>query len=368
MRDQTILVVEDEIGILENIVEALEIEGFTVHGTNSGRESIQIAKQHQPDLILCDINMPEFNGYDVLMTVRNDAMIATTPFIFLTALAGRPAMRRGMELGADDYLTKPFTPMELLTAVNTRLEKHGQIIRQNQEKLDRLRHNIIHALPHELRTPLTGLIGCADFLIMDYEHIDRENLLNIAQVMMRSATRLERLIENYLVYAQIELATYDPERITLMLSSVLEYPNVLIQTITHDVADKAERTADLKVSTEPAILNISDENFNKIIWELVENAFKFSRTGSDVKVDACVDGKNYVITISDQGRGMSAEDIADIGAYVQFNRALHEQQGLGLGLIIALRLTEMHNGSFAIQSVVNQGTTITLRFPLGRVG
>ncbi len=358
-----ILVVEDERNILENIVETLEIEGFEVRGTESGRASVEIAQQYRPNLILCDIMMPEFDGYDVLMSVRNDTSLATTPFIFLTALAARAQMRHGMEMGADDYLTKPFTPTELLAAVNTRLEKHGRIVEENNKKMATLRDNIVYALPHELRTPLTGLIGCADFLVMDYQEIDRENLLNIAQVMMRSAVRLERVVENYLLYAQIEIAAIEPERVIAMRGEVVNYPHMLVEETAIMLGKHAEREADLKIDVEEGMVAISHNNFKKVIHELVDNALKFSKTGQDVVICTRAEASNYVITIKDLGRGMTLDEIHKIGAYVQFNRKLYEQQGLGLGLVIAQRLIEMHGGTLDIQSTLGEGTTMTITLP-----
>ena len=121
-----ILVIEDEHSILDNIVEVLESEDFEVIGVDNGRSGIEAAIDFLPDLILCDIMMPEFSGHDVLMAVRTESSIAAVPFVFLTALATRSAMRRGMELGADDYLTKPFSPRELVLRVQSVLRRADQ--------------------------------------------------------------------------------------------------------------------------------------------------------------------------------------------------------------------------------------------------
>ena len=122
--EKKILVIEDEAGIRNNILLMLKIERFAALGAENGRVGVDLARRHQPDLILCDINMPEMDGFTVLETLRAEPGFADTPFMFLTALDDRASVRRGMNLGADDYLTKPFTRDELMAAVNARLRKH----------------------------------------------------------------------------------------------------------------------------------------------------------------------------------------------------------------------------------------------------
>src|SRR5579859_7457818 len=164
-----ILVIEDEQFILENITEILAMEDFEVQGAQDGRAGVELAMTFRPDLIVCDVAMPEMSGYDVLIELRSKQEFATVPFIFLTAKASRSDMRKGMELGADDYLTKPFAAQDLLVAVHTRLEKRQAIDRAYSGRLDSLRESIIYALPHEFRTPLYGIVGYASLLMEDFE-------------------------------------------------------------------------------------------------------------------------------------------------------------------------------------------------------
>src|SRR5688572_11617932 len=126
----TVLIVEDDYEIRTNLAEILTYEGFTTLEAENGLIGVQMAKTHLPDLIICDIMMPELNGYAVLLNVREDPVTAMIPFIFLTSLAEKASMRQGMILGADDYLTKPFMPDDLIAAVNARLERHVLTLRE----------------------------------------------------------------------------------------------------------------------------------------------------------------------------------------------------------------------------------------------
>ena len=146
------------------ICETLDLFGFEAMGAGDGEHGIQLSREQVPDLIICDINMPGLDGYGTLKAVRGNPATATIPFVFLSGSADRVAVRKGMELGADDYLTKPFTPQELIASVKTRLDKQDEIQRQSNQKLDELRGSLSLALPHELRTPLNGIMGLAHLI------------------------------------------------------------------------------------------------------------------------------------------------------------------------------------------------------------
>ena len=137
-----ILVIEDEQGVRENLLEILEAENFDTIGAENGHVGITWAWEHRPDLIICDVMMPELDGYEVLKLLRQDPVTETIPFIFLTAKADKADLRQGMELGADDYLTKPFTMAELLGAIASRLKRQASIARQSEQKLEALRTSI----------------------------------------------------------------------------------------------------------------------------------------------------------------------------------------------------------------------------------
>lgn len=120
---KTILVIEDNKDVRENICEILNLSNYEAVGAKNGTEGVDIAKSNLPDLILCDVLMPELDGYGVLEILQKDKKTMNIPFIFLTARAERDEFRKGMEMGADDYVTKPFNTTELLHAIKTRLRK-----------------------------------------------------------------------------------------------------------------------------------------------------------------------------------------------------------------------------------------------------
>jgi diguanylate cyclase (GGDEF)-like protein len=153
-----ILIIEDMDSLREEIIETLTYEGFDVLGAENGAVGVRLALEHLPDLVVCDVMMPELNGYETLTTLRRESTTAAIPFIFLTAKADKVDMRQGMELGADDYLTKPFTVEELLGAIAARLKKQATLqehinleIKQTESRMDYFaKHDELTQLPNRV--------------------------------------------------------------------------------------------------------------------------------------------------------------------------------------------------------------------------
>jgi len=266
-----------------------------------------------------------------------------------------------MELGADDYLTKPFTHKELITAVNARLAKRAELERQSEKKLDELRGNITLALPHELRTPLHGILGLSSLMIEDHATMKPADVLENARFIHESASRLHRLIENFLIFSQIELMASESKRIETPLNAPPVKVHEAIPPLAQAIAERHRRVADLKLNLSPAELLAPEDNFRKIIEELIDNAFKFSEAGKPVTVSSEMAQHTLTITIADKGRGMTAEQISNIAPHIQFDRKTYEQQGAGLGLVIAMRLTELLGGRLQIDSQPT-GTSVKISF------
>ncbi|MGK7933474.1 MAG: EAL domain-containing protein [Microcystaceae cyanobacterium] len=150
----TILIIEDETAIRELICEMLEIHSFDTLEAANGQQGIQIAQQKSPDLILCDIMMPKMDGYEVLNILQNQVETATIPFIFLTAKGEATYIKQGLQLGADDYLVKPFTEKDLIHSINLRLKKKENLKGLYQQQLNELKSQLNYSLTHD---PLTNL-------------------------------------------------------------------------------------------------------------------------------------------------------------------------------------------------------------------
>jgi two-component system sensor histidine kinase/response regulator len=356
-----VLVIEDDAGVRELIASALEQSGFEIMQAEDGLAGVEIARTSIPDLIICDIIMPKLDGYGALKALRNDPTTATIPFIFLTGHSERAIVREGMNLGADDFLTKPFTVPELQSAIQSRLQKLDLIRHQAERRLNELRTNLSLSLPHEIRTPLSGIIGFAEVLRDDAASLNSSDISEMAGIILKSATRLTRLVENFLTYAQLEILVSDPERKALMARDATAQLTGHIEEVAQKKAKEYGRADDLVLALGGGEAAISNTNFRRILEELVDNAFKFSTPGKPVEISSQTTGGHYVLTVTDHGAGMKAGDIADLGAYRQFNREKQEQQGSGLGLAIAKRIADLHGGTLSIRGNAGSGTTVTVK-------
>jgi two-component system, sensor histidine kinase and response regulator len=185
----TILAIEDDTKILENIQEILELEGFDVLTAENGRIGVQLAQEHHPDLIICDVMMPELDGYEVLVTLRQDPNTLKIPFIFLSAKATKTDFRKGMSLGADDYLTKPFTPKELREAISTRLEKQTILMARYAQELERAIGSAAHleSLDREQNTQAVACLAATVKVIQPTGVVDVTNCNQLRQEIMEVA-------------------------------------------------------------------------------------------------------------------------------------------------------------------------------------
>lgn len=360
-----ILVVEDEAMLRREIAECLRYEDYDVITAKDGREGAELARRHLPDLILSDIMMPEVDGYGLLLALREEEATSRIPFIFLTARAEYTDIRRGMTFGADDYLVKPFETEDLLAAIRTRLIKQAEANRYYEQRVESLRSSIVNTIPHELRTPLTGIMGYVALLLNDFNRYRPEQVIQMLQSIQRASSRLYRLVQNYLLFAQLTLIGVDDERLELISryqSEMAADPQKVIPPIADERAILIDRRADLIMEIGPATVRMMGEDFSKIVEEVIDNAFKFSAKGTPVTVTGQQIEEHYLITVIDRGRGMSPDQIREVNAFVQFDRRLYEQQGAGLGLAVSQRLAHIYGAKLTIQSNLGQGTQVQITF------
>ncbi len=361
-----ILVIDDEEWLREMVHMALGQRGYEVIEASNGEAGIEAARKHLPDLVLCDVNMEKMDGYATLSALRNESATATIPFILMTGLADNAGMRHGMELGANDYLPKPFTLDGLYAAVEARLKIAEKVREQAGEALKDLRDNLSMMLPHELRTPLNGILAYGELLAADPASLSTEEIADMGQTIVQSGRALQRLIETFLAYSQLEIIRADPQKIAALRGKNTAEGDKHVERVAQRIAEEAKRPNDLQLQLSPVSVPVSEEYFAKLVEELIHNGFKFSKAGTPVQVVLSAAAEATVLQIKDQGRGISAEQLTKLGAFMQFDRKTHEQQGLGLGLTIARRLAEIHGGTLTLDSELGKGTTVTVRFPLAR--
>ena len=231
----TILVIDDEKKIRETILQILELYEYQTREADNGRNGLELAKQFLPDLIVCDVMMPEMDGYEFLEALRNQEETTMIPCILVTAMTDKRDIRQGMELGADDYLTKPFTADELIQAIESRLERHQKIVEKFDEELEE-KNILIHEIRQQIKEHKKTLNTKEDLIGLKDSIIDKllsnlsntTNNINLAVKMLRKAETKDKQE----VYLQILEEECDKE-ITLLnemkeLQKILTPKNIKI--------------------------------------------------------------------------------------------------------------------------------------------
>jgi two-component system sensor histidine kinase/response regulator len=358
-----ILLIDDDDALRKALEAALRVFGHETAAAVNGEEGIRRAREFMPDLILCDVNMPGMDGREVLQVLRNDPVLSNRQFVLMTGNQEANPQREGMNLGADDYLPKPFELGQLKSCVESRLRRAVTYRRLEDGMLRRHSELFGSTLPHEFMTPLNGILGFAEILKEDLGRISLDESRQMLQDIESCARRLHRTLLNFLMLARIEnMAAESPPPPPGPLSA--DQTTELIVGVAKTVARRAGRLEDLRLAVQPVAICAHDSDLKIIAEHLLENAFGYSVAGRPVKVSLAAEPGEALLRVTDQGRGMSAEQIAQIGVFMQFERQQFEQQGLGIGLALVQRLLARQSGKLSFDSVPGRGTTATVRLPL----
>lgn len=361
MTQQTrVLVIEDEENIRENLKELLEAKGYLVHVSANGEQGVADATGFKPDLIVCDVMMPKMDGYKVLENIRKTSITQNIPFIFLTAKVDKSDIRQGMESGADDYLTKPFTYKELLKAIESRLNRQKKVIGQYAQVKHDLDTSVFATYYHEFNTPLHGILGGLNLMLNERKSFTETQVQELLTSILKSGLRLNHSLANLMLFEEIRRAEIYPELLTMFTEGVakinwVQKVSAELNTMAKEIYDRAD---DLVINVATAEIKVKSDYLQRIILELVDNALKFSKHGEKVMVTGMISEDQYRLEVKDSGRGFELNSPKEIAPFKQFNRHRFEQQGLGIGLFLVKRLVELNKGNLQIKTIEGEGTCV----------
>jgi signal transduction histidine kinase len=276
-----------------------------------------------------------------------------------------------------NYLSHKITNLELSNRIieldqNMNLhiaDRTINLVKNNQQLADKIRSlykNLSMALPHEFRTPLNQILGNTDFLMKHYDITDPTEAKEIISDIYTSCRRLQTLIEHYLVLSQLELIAINIEQLDEIRNARTESVETSIYNILSSKSDYETRYEDFKIELEDASIQMSENFFVIMMTELIDNAVKYSEKGKPIYINTKVDTDYLNLKVIDYGMGINPEDLKKIDAYTQFERDKFEQQGLGLGLAIVLRIVDISNSKIKIDSKVFEYTKIEINIPVAR--
>lgn len=357
-----ILIIEDDPAIQQTLRDLLEINGHVVSSADTGGEGIRLAA-HSPDAIFCDLTLPDIDGEEVLTVCRRMPAAECVPFIILTARAGHDNQRKGMTLGADDYITKPFSEKEILQALQARVAR----TRPFRERLDQLRQQRDRELSadwsHELLTPLNAVIGGLDMLAEELETTtanpaQRRELLSILRWGVEEQYRFARQLIRFFELEACHARGTTPPR-----------GEVEVEVAVQAALGRAARTGGppprIRLDYLPAHLAVPVDWLVDALSELLDNARRLSPTDAEIVLHGGPTGDRYFLEVSDTGPGLRPEQRTAIGPFVQFGRAPGIHRGLGLGLSIARHVAVLTGGRLdLLDGPGGRGLTVRLELPL----
>jgi len=363
-----VLVVEDDIHLLEGIRDILELDGYSVLTAENGSNGIEVLNNQTapPDLIVSDIMMPKMDGIQFLKEVRKENRWFSIPFIFLTAKGERSDVHRGMRLGVDDYVIKPYDPSDLLVKIESRLERHRSLNQMHNSGMASLKRQILTMLNHEFRTPLTFVVAYSDMLNNPGDQeLSKEEMLSYISGITAGADRLRNLIENFIMLVELETdsarQTYDWRK----------GPIASVQGIFKEAQERVKdiqtgsRSVTVELSGDIPIITGDVEYLTAALTLLLNNACKFSEPGTPITLGVTVADKEVTLWVKDKGRGIpKAEQEHVWESFYQIDRAVNEDQGAGAGLAIVKGVALLHGGYVALESEVGQGSTFKITLPV----
>lgn len=364
MTTKTILAIGSATEINCHIAKIVAKTNFSLITASNERVGLQKIDREKPDFILCQWHDGEIDSHRVLTEIGKNSHTATIPFVFITTQFNPRQWRKAMSLGADDFLIYPFTHTELGEIIKIRLAKQEALVNKYQQELDYVRSSILDFLPHEMRTALTGISASSDLLLNKLEQLDPSVVRELVGCMNLSSQRLLRLVDNFLLYSELNLISRNLQQTELLRHQKTYLSFKTIDSIVTKLDRSHNRRTNICWQAEETFLAINPLHLAKLIEELLDNALKFSAVNTSVLVRGYRNGDYFYLTVIDRGRGMSAKQIAKIGACIQFERPIYEQQGCGLGLAIVQKLVHIYGGKVVINSILERETRVNIYLPL----
>jgi len=362
-RRRRILFVDDDDNFRELVAAMLRHAGYEVTVCADGAEALERLRQSPADLIVSDVMMPRVDGLELLRRVRHTPATSTVPFVLVSARSEANDQRTGMSLGADDYVSKPFRPDDLIRTIEWRLQRSDLL-----QSAVRWPQFFAQALPHELNPPVRGIITSAERLqqlATDGPSAAGRDLETLGRNLRQHGSRLQQLAQDFTLWTQYELAVNrqrvgSPQAVHRHHLSGLELARLLRQC-----AYDCGRNPDMDIHVASADLALPVHGVERVLQHLVRNALTHSVAGTKVSVTGRVAGHEFVFQVSDHGRGMTPEQILRYQTFALGTVEPPEPLGAGLGLLLAGRLARIAGGSLQLHSNISgPGLTVRLTLPV----
>ncbi|PLX42214.1 MAG: hypothetical protein C0609_10310 [Deltaproteobacteria bacterium] len=350
-RRDKVLVVDDNRENVEILSDRLGSMGYEVGTAFDGVEAIESITAEPPDAVVLDIIMPKMDGFEVLSRMKADPATEAIPVIMLTSRNETPDKVKGLDTGADDYVTKPFNPKELAARIKALIRRRaGQEKRATEEKLDAL-GMMAEGVAHEVRNPMVTIGGFARRLVKELD--DGSVARRYAESIVEETTRLEKMVNAIVDLKALMLPPGGSVKLRELLeSSAAAFKGEL---------ETRNVTFTLNVEDDVAVKG-SKENLSLVFMALIENAFESISSGGDITITAAeVETDAVVVLLEDTGRGIPKGELNHVLSPFFTSKT----SGAGIGLTMVHRIIRNHGGELSITSKEGEGTKVRVTLPKG---
>ena len=356
-----VLIVDDISRNLQVVGSFLREAQYDVAAATSGRQALAIAEDVAPDLILLDIMMPEMDGFETCRKLKDSEKTSEIPIIFLTAKTAEEDIVHGFELGAVDYITKPFQRQELLERVRVHVE-----LRRSRLELARLvqdKDRLFSIIAHDLRGPLGSFMSIADYVAENIDELDIGEIKPLFREMRQTTRSVYGLLENLLEWSRIQLGTISFQPSDFSLGTVAASVEALVQAQIQQKDLTLENLVpdDLLVRADKQMISI-------VLRNLVSNAIKYTPRGGRITLEAEKDlfSSRATVHVRDTGVGMGEElqKALSVGTQVNSMPGTEREKGTGLGMMLCREMIVRHGQFLQIDSVIGEGSTFSFTLEL----
>jgi two-component system, sensor histidine kinase and response regulator len=361
----TLLIVDDTPENIAVLFELLSAQNFSVLVAEDGESALNIAISEKPELILLDIMMPGIDGFETCRRLKNDPSTADIPVIFMTALVDTADKLRGFNLGAVDYVTKPFDHEEIIARIHTHLtllHLQRELQAQNAElqRLNCEKNEFLGIAAHDLKNPLSNIRGLID--LMKMQLVSPQEQGQYLDMIRNTVQRMFELIQNLLDANRIESGH-------LKVSMEAQYIGIMLERLLHNYRQMAlekNLTIHWYAPNPPMIAVIADSTLLlQVLDNLLSNALKYSPQGKNIYVTVENHNDKVRCSVRDEGPGLSGDDLQKL--FGKFTRLSATPTGgehsTGLGLFIVKKLVDVMQGKIWCESTLGEGACFILELP-----
>ena len=353
--ENTILIVDDNSNNLKVVAGVLKGEGYQFRMAKSGAQALSVLDKTKPDLILLDIQMPEMDGFETCLKIKENKELAGIPVIFLTANTDAESISKAFKAGGVDFVTKPFNSDELLARIAThiKLKKQAEeLVFQNATK-----DKFFSIISHDLKNPLSTVIGFSELLDNNFASLDNDDIKKFIHYIHESSKFSVEILNDLLTWSRIQGGSLKSEKTNCNLSQILS------SNIEGHIPQAQAKNILFSFDFDDELPVCADEKMiSTVIRNLISNAIKFTPNGGNIFVSSkskVVNNKRVIETkICDSGVGMSYDQLNKLFK-IEHNvtsKGTNNEAGTGLGLVLCKEFMNQNDGEIRAESELEVGS------------